>query len=350
MFLYIFFFLIFYFLNYLYQLSFSNFSYFDKKYCPFIQNPLQCIFNSSDKISILYNFKYDIKNLYSFNNLKNCNFIYNNTKKEKTYKNYKIRHYILIRFYCDYMLPKEQLFEQNLLDIGIDVFINFTLKSLENQSNKNFEIIIILNDDIDIKHKSIQKLLKIKSNLFIKFLKKKEIKHYINLNSKNIDYLITTRIDHDDLIYNDAVKEIQNKCDKNIPLYYNGYDKIITMVGNDIENCYKFYPNYKGIGSISIFQSLIVNKIKINKLYTIYDLGNHSKQKMKFIDIYKENNLEFKEKYFNINHLEDSGVYVKHILNHSTLKFQKFRKNWHRSKIKIKRDKKWWEYRFGKFI
>lgn len=112
------------------------------------------------------------------------------------------------------------------------------------------------------------------------------------MNSQNIDYLITTRIDHDDLIYNETVEEIQNICDKNIPLCYYGYDKIITMVGNDIENCYKFYPNYKGLGSISIFQSLIVNKMKINKLYIIYDLGNHTKQKIKFIDIYKENNLK----------------------------------------------------------
>ena len=122
------------------------------------------------------------------------------------------------------------------------------------------------------------------------------------------------------------------------------------MVGNDIKNCYKYYPKYKGFGSISIFQSLIVNKIKINKLYTIYDLGNHTRQKMKFINIYKENNFEFKEKYFNINHLEDSGVYVKHIINHSALKNKRYKKNWHRSKIKIKRDKKWWECRFGKFI
>ena len=246
------------------------------------------------------------------------------------------------------MMPKNKLFDEKLLNNGINVFNNYTLKSLENQSNKNFEIIIIIHNEINLNNSSIKKLLKIKTNLNLKVLKLKEIKSYININSKNFDFLITTRIDHDDLIYKDAVEEIQNKCNKNIPLYYNGYDKLITMIGNDIENCYKFYPNYYGLGSIGIFQSLIVNKNKINKSYNIFDLGIHSKLKIKFIDIYKKNNLEYKEIYFNINHIEDSSIYIKHKFNHSELSNKS--KNWHKTNIKIKKSKKWFRERFGNFI
>ena len=50
-----------------------------------------------------------------------------------------------------------------------------------------------------------------------------------------------------------------------IPFYYNGYDKLITMINDNFEDTYKFYPEYQGKGSISIFQSLIVNKQKINQ-------------------------------------------------------------------------------------
>lgn len=307
--------------------------------CPFIKNHNLCSFNISEKISILFNIKYGLKYLYSEKNIINCDI------KKKT-----IKHYILIRFYCNEMMPKKKLFDKNLLDNGIDVFNNFTLKSLENQSNKNFEIILIINNEININHPSIKKLLKIKTILNLKILKNKEMKSYIYNNSKNFDYLITTRIDHDDLIYKDAVEEIQNKCNKNIPLYYNGYDKLITMIGNDIKNCYKFYPDYHGWGSMSIFQSLIVNKIKINKSYNIYDLGNHTKNKIKFINLYKENNLEYKEIYFNINHMEDSCIYIKHNFNHSELSNKNIDTNWHRTTIKIKKNKKWFIERFGKFI
>ena len=310
--------------------------------CPFILNPKICLFNISDKFSILYNIKYGLKYLYLEKNIINCD-IYKPKFEE-------IKHFILIRFYCLEMMPKNKLFDENLLNKGIDIFTKFTLKSLENQSNKNFEIIIIIHNEINSNHPSIKKLLKLKTILKLKILKLKELQSYINNNSKNINYLITTRIDHDDLIYKDAVEEIQNKCNKNIPLYYNGYNKLITMIGNDIKNCYKFYPNYKGLGSISIFQSLIVNKIKINKLYNIYDLGNHANQKMKFIDIYKKNNLEYKEIFFNINHIEDCCIYIKHKFNHSTWQKKKLDKNWHRTKKKIKKKKKWFVERFGNFI
>ena len=319
-----------------------NFNFVNENICPFIQNPNICSFNMLEKISILYNIKYGMKYLYSEKNIINCDI--------NKFKKSKIKHFIIIRFYCFELMPKNKLFDKNLLDKGIEVFNNYTLKSLENQSNKNFEIIIIIHNEINLNHPSIKKLIEIKTNLNLKILKLKDLQSYISINSKNIDYLITTRIDHDDLIYKGAVEEIQNKCNKNIPLYYNGYDKLITMIGNDIENCYKFYPNYYGLGSMSIFQSLIVNKIKINKSYNIYDLGNHANNKMKFINLYKENNLEYKERYFNINHMEDSCIYIKHKFNHSAWSDKNIDKNWHRTKIKIKNNKKWFRERFGKFI
>ena len=50
----------------------------------------------------------------------------------------------------------------------------------------------------------------------INILRKKEINSFIENNLINIKYLITTRIVHDDLIYNEAVEEIQSKCNENI--------------------------------------------------------------------------------------------------------------------------------------
>ena len=62
------------------------------------------------------------------------------------------------------------------------------------------------------------------------------------------------------------------------------------MINDDFKNTYKFYPNYHGIGSISIFQSLIVNRKKINESFTIYELGIHTKLKGKFEYWYQKSN------------------------------------------------------------
>lgn len=116
-------------------------------------------------------------------------------------------------------------------------------------------------------------------------------------------------------------------------------------------NTYKFYPEYHGNGSISIFQSLIVNLEKINKVYNIYGLGNHTKQKQKFQNLYKDFNFKYKEEYFNINHMEDCCcIYIKHLFNHSSYSNGALNKKWHRINIKIKENKKWFINRFDNFL
>ena len=261
-----------------------------------------------------------------------------------------IKHYVIIRFYCVdmYNIGLEKLFNNNLLDAA-KIFEKYTLKSLENQTNKNFEIILVIHNKINYDHIAISYLHNIKSNLKIHIVRYKDVHDFIRNNLNNKKYLITSRIDHDDLIYNQAVEEIQNKCN-NIDCYYNGYDKVITMINDDYKNTYKFYPDYKGNGSISIFQSLIINMDKINKIITIYDLGNHAKQKDNFKNLFYNNNLIYKDDYFNLNHLEDSGIYIKHNFNISTLKNPLLEKKWHRNNIKINQPKDWFIKRFGIFI
>lgn len=263
-----------------------------------------------------------------------------------------IKHYIIIRFYCVdmYNIGLEKLFNNENLLNAAKTFEKYTLKSLENQTNKNFEIILMIHNEISQEHISISYLSNIKSDIKMHLVRFKDINGFIKDNLSNEKYLITTRIDHDDLIYNMAVEEIQAKCTDDIDCYYNGYDKVITMINSDYKNACKFYPDYKGNGSISIFQSLIINRDKINETITIYDLGSHTSQKEKFKEIFGVNNLMYNEKYFNVSHLEDSGIYIKHDFNISVLKNPGFKKKWHRSNIQINQPKEWFIKRFGEFI
>lgn len=261
-----------------------------------------------------------------------------------------IKHYVLIRFYCIDMIEREQLFNDDFLNKGFEIFRKYTLKSLENQTNKNFEIIILIHDEIDDNISSIQKFKVLNSTIKINVIRFNELRKFILNNIKGFDYLITTRMDHDDIIYNDAVEEIQNKCNKNIPFYYNGYDRLITMINDDYENCYKFYPNYNGDGAINIFQSVILN-LKYTKeiKYNIFSLS-HTKGKPQLISWYNDNNYEFKDEYFNINHIEDSCIYIKHEFNHSTYQHALLNTKWHRTNIKVDKPKEWFIERFGNFI
>ena len=261
-----------------------------------------------------------------------------------------IKHYILIRFYCIDMMDREKLFNIDLLNNGVNVFKQYALKSLENQSNKNFEVIILIHDEIDDTIKPINDLKEINSKIKLHIIRFNDLRKFMLDNIYGYDYLITTRMDHDDLIYYDAVKEIQSKCNNNIPFYYNGYDKLITMVNNDYSNTYKFYPDYFGIGSINIFQSVILNLNYSKQIkYNIFSLS-HVKGKPQLINWYKDNNLEFKDEYFNINHLEDSCIYVKHNFNHSTYQHELLNERWHRTNIKLDKPKEWFIERFGNFI
>lgn len=260
-----------------------------------------------------------------------------------------IKHYIVIRFYCVDMMEKEKLFDNELLNNGVDVFEKYTLKSLENQSNKNFEIILLIHNEIDDSVYPIQRLKSIQSDIKINVIRFSEYKDFISANLDSYDFLITTRMDHDDLIHNNAVKDIQSKCNLSIPLYFEGFDKLITMVNNDYENSCKFYPNYNGNGAINIFQSVILNlKFSHELRYNILSLS-HTNGKEKFIGWYVELGCEFNNSYFCINHLEDSSVYVKHEFNHSTYQHELLNK-WHRTNIKLNRPKEWFVERFGNFL
>ena len=82
-------------------------------------------------------------------------------------------------------MKKEKLFDQDLLDNGVEIFNQYTLKSVENQSNKNFEIIMMIHNEIDLNHKSIKKLYNIKSDIKINILRQKEINSFIENNLIN---------------------------------------------------------------------------------------------------------------------------------------------------------------------
>jgi len=275
------------------------------------------------------------------------------TMDEINYTN-EIKHFIIIRFYSDILMKKEKIFNYSFLHNAINIFKKFTLKSLENQSNKNFEIIIKINNKLPENNKAISELKQIESSININVIRSNLTDKYIINNTKEAKFVITTRINHDDLIYNDAVEDIQNKCNISIPLYFKGYIDGITMINDDIKNDYKIYCYYNYKGTYSAFQSLILNKNLYKGYLSIYSLGQHHNQINKFIEYYK--GFKYNKSFFNINKLENAFIYVKHDFKFPYIGNPKKKTNFFKVEkdkdffFKVEKDKDWFIKRFGNFI
>lgn len=277
----------------------------------------------------------------------------------------RIKHYIITRFnnaYACKEMPKEDFLSEYHLRKKIEMFKNFTLKSLKSQTNQNFTDLLLVHDDIPrVIYDELSSLIKDYNN--IKLLKNKEIDSRLNytagllsatisnyirktLDVKQYDFLITSRFDYDDMLYNHAVEDIHNSINENTLIKYFGFRNGCTLDYNTGE-IYKFNKNSTD-GMISIGISLIVNLNVYGILpFNVYS-GKHSKMKIAFL----ENNLPVVNKihpldnnYIYSNNFWDvkitqfpSWVYVRHDEAKSAFMPGRFEKKLHYSKIPIEKE------------
>ena len=161
---------------------------------------------------------------------------------------------------------------------------NYLIPSLENQSCKNFTLIIILGNKSNITY--VKSLLNVNYSFKLKIIFLKDYKNYVRNITKGFDVLITTRIDYDDRIYYDAVNDVRKAINLNKPIILHGYNRGAYYFEFN-GKYYDFYKNYKNKGVMSIFISLIIVLNKVNDIYTIYDLGVHVHVRKNLLQKYK---------------------------------------------------------------
>ena len=110
------------------------------------------------------------------------------------------------------------ILDNNWLDHRFDLFKAFCLKSMLNQSNKNFKWLIYFCENTDKKYiKEIENINNNKINIIPKFvidmhdLYSNLVSHIAENINKKTHYLITTRLDNDDLLGKEAIQGIQNR-------------------------------------------------------------------------------------------------------------------------------------------
>lgn len=237
-----------------------------------------------------------------------------------------IKHFIFMRFFSF----QSGNYPYNVLNVDfLKEQLPLTrnaLRSLENQTNKNFEIFFVMHPNFfdNPKYEFIFSTLKVSTILSINFVKNIPLTNMFNTNFNpelsallkdaydNYDFVITTKMDFDDFAFKEAVQDTQSKvaeCD-NILIY--GYNNGYQYVQGNL------YPLYYGDhwgerGHHSVFQSLIVNSSVAKKLpyFSVSDFphNNIAPQLKEFLE---NNGVEYSEDMFQQNVSAKAYIYFKH--------------------------------------
>jgi hypothetical protein len=213
---------------------------------------------------------------------------YNNCYFPIENKNIRIIHFIITRFLNEFStyngFPKRLYTDEYLMN-GIRVMKKYLLPSLEKQFCKNFIWILMLGEKANLT--LVKSLLDLNYSFETEIVYQKNIKNYIKNKSKDFDFLITTRIDYDDIIYYDSVNDVRKLINIKHPILLHGYNRGYFYM-ESMDKYYNFYNNFNNKGIMSIFISLILNLNKVNDTYTVYDLGNHVIIKEELLRNYKK--------------------------------------------------------------
>lgn len=193
----------------------------------------------------------------------------------------KIIHLIITRFKLGFSHLNDTTNEYTLN--GIRVMKKYLLFSLENQSCKDFNWILLIGNKANITH--IKSLLTFNNSFQWHIIYKKDFKKFLRNITKGFNILITTRMDYDDRIYYDAVNDVRKEINIDKPMFLYGYNRGVLFF--ELNNKYYEYVFNVRNGALAIFESLIVVLNKVNDTYTIYDLGNHVYVRKKLLNNYK---------------------------------------------------------------
>ena len=216
----------------------------------------------------------------------NCNkYCY----KPFTNSNIKIIHVIITRFLIGPFVPsinfgkimKTEAFIQN----AKTVLNKYLLSALEKQRCTDFIWVLMIGDNTNLTY--FKSFFNFQNSFKTEIIYEKDIKNYLRSVAHGSDVLITTRIDYDDIIYYDAVNDVRKLIDMKKPLIVHGYRKGYLHFESDNNIYYNFNDQFGNDGIMSIFISLITLLNKVNDIYSIYDLGDHTRIKSTFLNKYK---------------------------------------------------------------
>ena len=205
------------------------------------------------------------------------------------------------------------IFDVNFLSGRVLLAKNNVLKTLENQTNKNFELIFLVNDRYlsEEKYGFIFTELKTEIILPIKFMNSGQFRQLVKETYSDYDFVIQSRIDYDDFVYKDAVADTQSKIEECENILSYGYSKGYAYFNGEL---YIFpLPNYFKNGQMSVFQSWICKSSFVKDLpYMSPYTFNHTKVKPMLKEFLEKNGVAFSENMYKNNVTTNAFIFFRH--------------------------------------
>lgn len=229
----------------------------------------------------------------------------------------KIKHFIITRYFTVDDVYGEEMYTYDFLYSWFDLFKNNLISSLNNINNRNFELIIMIHNKVNKKNVSFFNKLKVDYKITI--LHFNEIQKYLDSFYNKYDYIIESRMDFDDFVFNDVITDIQSKVNENITIKLYGYCSGYTYYKLN-EKYYDFFHTVKNIGHWGICSSIIYNTkfVKNTKHFNIYSF-NHGRSKINLQTWCKDNNIQWNDNMFEQNKDIKAFIYYRPLNSYSEL-------------------------------
>jgi len=186
-----------------------------------------------------------------------------------------------IRYSCRASFTCDDFFRPKYLDYRLDIFKNVTLKSFQEQTDADFNILLLHSDNLPQKYKDIFKDME-NNNSFLHniYITDSELegKDYINAVEGSIEYVnfyndvsINFRIDNDDAVPCDYISRLKNFLKQE----FNDY--VISLPNVSIIqriHKHKLLKQEKYFPSNSIGLAYVTNKDNYKTIMTLGDHGN----------------------------------------------------------------------------
>lgn len=207
----------------------------------------------------------------------------------------KIKHFVITRFLTrDDLGYGDRIFDDDVIAESVEYVKKYFIPSLENQTNKNFEIVFLVNDKHDTEESNIRLLKELDTCFKCHVVKKSDLAGFVKSESSGYDRLITTRMDYDDLVYSGAAQEIQGLAERSKEVVFTyGYNNGTLKRGKQI--C-KYNPKY-GNGYFSVFLSLVID-LKTMPSADVYELDDHTNVRKTLKDLCGKNKVVYSDAFF----------------------------------------------------
>lgn len=197
----------------------------------------------------------------------------------------KFKHLIITRFMCDNFIKEDTNIEidnDEWKEMAFRMAKRHIIPTLENQSDLNFTLVFLVSDKIS--SDDVERIYNLSARLNIDVVCYNNFESYIK--SCDEDYLITSRLDYDDHVYLNCVKDIHAVLNNNPDIKIVGLNLGITILDGELEAFIQRREEYeiKKEGFCAPMETLILKKDACkNEYFDIYKLGYHTEAVRNFL-------------------------------------------------------------------